>query len=180
MNQECYYRATVYLESMNRSTLVTSLTAALLACSPADQPTAPTHEPHVLRANINGVQFAAREELVARYVRGVVSIAARDADGRTVHITFLSDLHSGAVDIGENSQNSGITGMERAYWRTNLAGGRGKVDVQEIDHSHIKGTFEFHAVAVPQTTASGRRAATGSFNVQFTPDSMYAWSSVIR
>ncbi len=156
-------------ESMNRSTLAIGLATVLLACS-NNRPTAPTDVPHIFLAEVNGFDFVARGELFAHYRRGVVSIAARDADGRTIHLTFLSDLSSGTVDLGENSPNSGTTSVQQAYWRTNLSGGHGRIEILEADPTHIKGTFEFRAVAVPQTPASGRLQASGSFDVLFPRD----------
>ena len=60
-----------------------------------------------------------------------------------------------------------MTGYNSQHWSSNLSGGTGSVTITAYSADHAEGTFVFTAVAVEGTTASGRRAVSGQFNVPF-------------
>jgi hypothetical protein len=53
-------------------------------------------------------------------------------------------------------------------WISSLPGGTGSVTVTSVSATRIAGTFQFEAVPVPNTAATGKRVVTdGRFDVEF-------------
>jgi len=121
----------------------------------------------VLRAQVNGVDFLGADELYAQLAFGVLAIAARASDGRTIHITVVSKLVPETVQVGPGSPNSAITAHGPSFWRSNVAGGSGTVTIKNISFFGADGTFTFTGVAVPNTEATGTRTVKGRFNVEY-------------
>ena len=120
-----------------------------------------------MRAKIDGIDFLGANELYAQHANGILAIAARDRDGRTIHITVLNTLKPATVDIGKGSPNSAVTALREAFWRSNIEGGTGSVTVTRIGAFGAQGTFTFTAMAVPNTKATGARTVSGQFNVVY-------------
>lgn len=120
-----------------------------------------------MRATINGTDFLGANELYAQHVNGILAIAARASDGRTIHITVLNKIRPDTVDIGFGSVNSAMTGFGEASWRSNIAGGKGTVRITKADYFGAEGTFTFTGAAVPQTGAKGARTVSGRFTVAY-------------
>lgn len=118
-------------------------------------------------ASIDGLEFLARRSVAATHSYGVLAIAALDDQNRTIHLTMISPGKEATVPVGSGEQNSAMTGYNSQHWSSNLSGGTGSVTITAYSIDHAEGTFEFSAVAVKGTTASGRRAVSGRFNVRF-------------
>lgn len=146
---------------------VLPLLLLLASGSCKEKPVTEPEEIGVLRAHINGIAFLGVEELYAQHVNGILAIAARDQDGRTIHITVLNGLRPEKVDIGFGSTNSAVTALNDAFWRSNIAGGSGSVTITRVTAFGAEGTFTFTGVAVPNTKATGSRSVSGKFNVEY-------------
>jgi hypothetical protein len=121
----------------------------------------------VMRASINGSEFVAAGELYAQYVNGVLAIAARASDGRTIHLTVLNSVRPEVIEVGAGSANSAFTAHGYRFWRSNLEGGSGTVTITKIDTYGASGSFAFTAVAQPNTPTTGRRNVVGTFRVRY-------------
>lgn len=147
------------------ATFVATLGCAFaLGCTRATAPALPIG---TVVASIDGLEFLARRSVAATHAHGVLAIAALDDQNRTIHLTVISPGKEATVQVGSGEQNSAMTGYNSQHWSSNLSGGTGSVTITAYSVDHAEGTFVFSAVAVEGTTASGRRAVSGRFNVPF-------------
>jgi hypothetical protein len=146
--------------------LLALLSVAASGCGEKNIATEP-EEIGVLRAKIDGIDFLGADELYAQHANGILAIAARASDGRTIHITVLNSLRPETVDIGKGSVNSAVIALQQAFWRSNIEGGIGSVTVTKVGAFGAQGTFTFTAMAVPNTRATGARTVSGKFNVVY-------------
>jgi hypothetical protein len=159
-------RAPVRSHPAARRVLVLVPLLASIGCGEKKVVTEP-EEIGILRAEIDGINFLGENELYAQHVNGILAIAARDGDGRTIHITVLNNLKPETVSIGPGSQSSAVTALKDAFWRSNISGGTGTVTISKVGAFGAEGTFSFTAMAVPNTKATGMRTVTGRFNVEY-------------
>jgi hypothetical protein len=156
------------------------MSVSAIGCGEKNSVTAPTDEVGVLRAQIDGIDFLGASELYAQHSNGILAIAARASDGRTIHITLLNQLRPETVNIGKGSVNSAVVALQQAFWRSNIDGGFGTVTVTKVGAFGAQGTFTFTAMAVPNTRATGARTVNGQFNVvyQLTDASVFGANAV--
>jgi hypothetical protein len=147
--------------------LLALMSVSAIGCGEKKSVTAPVEEVGVLRAKIDGIDFLGANELFAQHTNGILAIAARSSDGRTIHITLLNQLKPETVDIGKGSVNSAVVALQQAFWRSNIDGGFGSVTVTKVGAFGAQGTFTFTAMAVPNTRATGARTVSGQFNVVY-------------
>lgn len=147
-----------------RVTMLAVASCLMWACRSSTEPPLPVG---TVVASIDGLEFLARRSVAATHAHGVLAIAALDDQNRTIHLTMISPGMPASVGVGSGEQNSAMTGYNTLHWRSNLNGGTGRVTITSYSTDHAEGTFEFTAVAVPGTNASGQRRVTGRFSVGF-------------
>lgn len=142
--------------------------AAIVVACKDKGPTEPEMAPvGTVVASINGVSFLGADELYAQHVNGVLAIAARSRDARTIHLTMRRAFQPETIDVGPGSQSSAITGLGQSIWRSNVPGGSGQIIITRVDALSAEGTFSFTGAPVQYTPTKGLRTVTGSFSVTY-------------
>ena len=142
------------------------LASILVGCKDGGTEPKPTPVGTVI-ARIDGVSFLGADELFANHVNGVLGIATRSRDSRTIHLTIRNAFQPETIDVGPGSQSSAITGIGQNIWRSNVPGGSGRIIITRLDALSAEGSFSFKGAAVPDTPTRGARTVTGTFNVTY-------------
>jgi hypothetical protein len=147
------------------------LTLAVAGCS-ADT-TAPDPDSAAFTATIDGTAWrAAGTQGAIQVTRAGQFIVIAGSSTDLVAVSFTLPLVSqpGTHSLVPPGPYHGqvMTHPGGRTWLSSLAGGSGSVTVTTITESRIAGTFQFHAIAVQGTPASGTRQVTnGRFDLSF-------------
>jgi len=143
-----------------------TLVAALALSGCGSDPTAPPLTNGSITAQIDGGSFTATT-IAATYQSGIMGLAGTDAQGRSIGIGAQIP-GPGTYTVGVTSPANFSVTIGSAAWQAAITLGSGSVTVTSISAAGAKGTFQFTAAPLPNTTATGTKAVTaGTFDVKF-------------
>jgi Family of unknown function (DUF6252) len=144
-----------------------------IACSSGSSSTGPSGGSANLSATIDGASFLGTVQAKAtRTVSGgdtiitvggantgeaiIIGMAFSDSGARTYFIGGFGEPANALINEGS------------ATWASNIAGGTGSITVDTISATRVTGTFQFDAVPVSGSGASGTQTVTnGKFALSF-------------
>ncbi len=144
--------------------MVGALALTLVGCG--TETTAPQPTNGSITAQIDGGSFSATT-VAATYTNGIMGLGGTDSQGRGIGI--------GGQVPGPGTYTVGVTGTANfsvtigsAVWQAAITLGSGTLTVTSISAAGAKGTFQFTAGPVPNSTATGNKVVTaGTFDVKF-------------
>lgn len=141
-----------------------ALTFTLGGCS--TEPSVPQPTNGSITAQIDGGGFTATT-VAATYFNGIMGLAGTDSQGRTIGIGGQV-LGPGTFTVGVTSPANFSVTIGSASWQAAITLGSGTLTVTSISAAGAKGTFQFTAAPLPNTTATGNKVVTtGAFDVKF-------------
>ncbi len=159
---------------MYRTIRPVALTALLLSIAACGSDTGPSDPPDLpngtMSARIDGSSWSATIAIFATYNNGILAIAGGDAvSGGTRTIGIGAQVTApGTFPIGGTNPANGLVTIGTSTWQAAAGIGSGSITITAISATGARGTFQFNALPVANTPATGTRAVTeGSFDVTF-------------
>jgi len=120
-----------------------------------------------MSATIDGAHWTSSLGASATHSNGAFAVGGSNNDF-TMAIGF-ADTGVGTYDIGQLSPTNAILNQQGgAAWVANVTGGSGSVTVTSVSATRITGTFNFTAIPLPNSGATGNRTITnGTFDITF-------------
>jgi hypothetical protein len=151
--------------------LLASGTVLAMACSSSTGPKGGGSAD--LSATINGSSWLGTVDATAtRIVAGgstIISVGGSNAGGGTTLGMAFSGAGPGTYQIGgAGDATNGVIYEGSQQWAANVSGGTGSITVTSISSTAVSGTFQFTAVPVSGTGATGTLLVeSGQFNLSF-------------
>jgi len=159
---------------MHRTIRSVALTTLVLFGAACGSDTGPNDPPPLangtMTARIDGSAWRASITIVATYQGGILAVAGGDpVSGGTRTIGFAAVVAApGTFPIGGTGPANGLVTIGSSTWQAAAGTGSGSITVTAISATGARGTFQFNALPVAGTPATGTRAITeGSFDVTF-------------
>jgi hypothetical protein len=120
-----------------------------------------------MSATIDGAHWTSSLGAAASHASGAYGVGGSNSSF-TLGIGF-ADTGVGTYEVSATSPtNLIVTQQGGAAWVANVTGGSGSVTVTSVSATRITGTFNFTAIPLPNSGATGNRTITnGTFDITF-------------
>ena len=156
------------MHSRIRSAAFATLLLFGAACGSDTGPSDPTNG--TMTARIDGSSWRATVAIAATYQNGILAVAGGDpVSGGTPTVGFAALATApGTFTIGGTGPANGLVTVGSSTWQAAAGTGSGSITITAISATGARGTFQFTALPVAGTPASGTRTVTeGVFDVTF-------------
>lgn len=158
---------------LNRTVLFVFASFAMVSVSGCDgNQDDPVQLPNgSMQAQIDGNSWQATSAVAAFRSGTVFGVSGVHADGSTIAFGGIASIGDHTLGTGSpaNATYTESAQQNAAVWTANSLSGSGSFTIDELDDTHIAGSFEFVMAADPNSPATGSTAISGgSFDIEFT------------